>query len=78
MEQEMELQTGALSGVMQGLYKAVVYKRGLNQKTKLSNYQSIYVCTRMNSHRFSVVTERTNSGIQVGKLCFLRRLSGFP
>ena len=48
----------------------------MNQKARLSVYQSIFVPTLIYAHRLWVVTERMRLRIQEAELSFLRRVAG--
>ena len=74
--QEMDIQIGAASAVMQALYRSIVVKRELSRKVKLSIYRSISVPTLTFGHELWVVTERTRLRIQVAEMSFLRRVAG--
>ena len=77
MEREMDRRFGAASAVMRALRRAVVVKKELSWKAKLSIYWSIYVPTLTYGHELWVVTERMRSRIQVAQMSFFRRVAGF-
>ena len=62
--------------VVRTLHRAVVVKRELSQKARLSVYRSIFVPTLTYGHELWVVTERTRSRIQAAEMGFLRRVAG--
>ncbi|KAK3558815.1 hypothetical protein QTP86_028745, partial [Hemibagrus guttatus] len=55
---------------------AVVVKKELSRKAKLSIYQSIYVPTLTYGHELWVMTKRVRSRIQAAEMSFLRSVAG--
>ena len=76
MEREKDRQFGAASAMMRALCRAVVVKKELSRKAKLSIYWSIYVPTLTYGHELWVVTERMRSRIQAAEMSFLRGVAG--
>ncbi|KAK3511322.1 hypothetical protein QTP70_000380 [Hemibagrus guttatus] len=76
MDHEIDRWIGAAAAVMRSMYRSVVVKKELSQKTKLSIYQSIYVPTLTYGHELWVKrkgTERVSSQIQAAEMSFLCR-----
>ncbi len=76
MEQEICQRTVAAGADFLLLYCAVVTKRELNQKAKLSIYRSILVPTPTCGHEGWVTIENMRMQIQAAKMGFLRRVAG--
>lgn len=58
---EMDRQFGAVSVVMQALYKTIVVKKELSHKAKFLIYPSVSVLTLTYAHDLCVVTKWTRS-----------------
>lgn len=67
MERVLDRRISAASSVMQSLYRAVMVKKELSQKAKLSIYQSSNVPLIVNGHELWVLTTRTKLRIQQPK-----------
>lgn len=67
---------GKACAVMWVLYRSVVFKRALSQKTKLLISQLIYCPTLICGHEFWVATERTRLWIQATEMSFICRMAG--
>ena len=76
MEGEVDRRISAASAVMWTSYWTIVMKKELSQKTKLSDYQSVYVPTLSCGHELWIVAERKRSRIQAAEMSFHRRVSG--
>ncbi|KAK3555547.1 hypothetical protein QTP86_021786, partial [Hemibagrus guttatus] len=76
MDHEIDRQIGAAAAVMRSMYQAVVVKKELRRKAKLSIYQSIYVPTLTYGHELWVMTKGVRSQIQAAEMSFLRRVAG--
>ncbi|KAK3537233.1 hypothetical protein QTP70_003994 [Hemibagrus guttatus] len=76
MDRQIDRWISAAAAVMRSMYRAVVVKKKLSRKAKLSIYQSNYVPTLTYGHELWVMTERIRSRIQAAEMSFLRRVAG--
>lgn len=70
---EREIEGWSRATLLQLLYQSVVVKKALSWKAKLSIYWSIYVPTY--GHELWIVTKRTWSRIEAGKISFPCRVA---
>ncbi len=76
MEQEVGWRIGATGAVLRLLFHAIVTKRELSQKEKLSICWSVFVPTLAFGHERWVIIERLRSWIKADKIGFLKRVAG--
>lgn len=68
MEQEIDMQSGAVSRVMQSLYCSVVVRRTMSQKAMLSIYCSVCFPPLTYNYELSIITKRIRSWLQVTEM----------
>lgn len=78
LEHDIDRRIDAVAAVMRPLYWAVMVKRELSLKVKLSIYQSINVPNLTYDHELWVMTERTRFWVPAAEMSFLHRVSRMP
>ena len=75
-DEELDIRIGKASAVMRALHYAVVMKRELTKKAKLSVFKAVFVPILTYGHESWVMTEWMRSQVQASEMRFLRRIEG--
>ena len=75
-DEELDTRIGKASAVMRALHNAVVMKRELLKKAKLSIFNAVFVPILTFGHESWVMTERVRSQEQASEMRFLQKIEG--
>ena len=75
-DEELVIQKGKASAVMQALHYSVLIKLELSKKAKLSIFIAVFVPILIYDYESWVMTERLRSQVQASEMRFLRKIEG--